>query len=102
MNQPPIRLTGHRVRILLAKKPDIGRFLKLIHRPRIPPELAVIELKRSYILVPAMDRLYLALPPQRPRDLRSGHAQRQQHQKYQDNRPHQQKAFFALACPVVL
>jgi hypothetical protein len=48
-----------------------------------------------------MDRLDLALPPQLFRNRGSSHAQRQQHQEYEDNSPYQQESLLSLAELVV-
>jgi hypothetical protein len=75
VDQPPIRLTGQWIDILLPQKPDIVGLLQLLDRARIvvpiPPE---VHADRPGVLVGAMHRLHLPFPAQLHRNLRSSDA----------------------------
>lgn len=102
MDQLPVCFAGHRVGILLAKKPDIRRLFQLIHRSRITSELPVIELDRANIFVPAMNRFHLAIAAQIESHLGGGDAQSQHHQKHKHDYPDEHKALLVVSRPVVL
>jgi hypothetical protein len=60
-------------------------------------KLLVVKLNRPHILIPAMDRLHLALAPQATRHLRSRHSHHQQDDEDGHNQPHQHEPLLALA-----
>jgi hypothetical protein len=96
VDQPPVRLPRHWIDVLLPQKPYVVRLLQHVHIARIVSELAVVKLDRANILIAAMDRLHLAVAPQLVRNLRSRHAQRQQHQKDQHDRSEQHEPLLAI------
>jgi hypothetical protein len=61
------------------------------------PILEVKPSNRLNILIPAMDRLHLALPPQTLRHLRSRHRHYQQDDEDGDKQPHQHEPLLVFA-----
>ena len=97
MNQPPVRLSRHRVGVLLPQIADVVRFLHLLHVARVKTVLAVEKLERTNILIAAMDRLHLAVAPQLARNLCRGNRDRQKQQEDEHHRAKEHEALLALA-----
>jgi hypothetical protein len=96
VNDLPIVLARHWIGIALAQKADIVRILQLIDRRRVAPELAVVELDRSLVLLAAVDQLQFFVALDRFRDPGRGDGQGKQDQRHQEQHGKQNVSCFGV------
>jgi hypothetical protein len=94
VNDAPIVLARHRIEIPLAQKTLIVALHQLINGVGIAAELVVVHADRASILLPALYRLLLLIPPDGISNLRRRNRQCDHDQQDHEKHAEQQKPLF--------